>query len=461
VSSITPGVALEAERVLDPTEDRFLKDHTFSRRISVIDPDMTPLPVLPLTMTLEMMAEAAAGLAPGWRLIGMRDVRAYRWIAVEGERLPLRIVARRRTSGSHLEFEVQVHASGPPGADRASNLAAEGTILFGPSRPAPATAEPFVLAGERTEPRAPEQVYEEYLFHGPSFRGIVAVNGLGDDGMRMTLEALPPDGLFRSTTSPGLLVDPVLLDAAGQAVGYWATERLGDGYIYLPFRVEGLALFDSPPSVGERVGLRGRITKVDEGLVRADWELVREDGRLWARCQGWEDRRFAMPRRIVGFFFSPRDSMLSDPWPPGAGAEAPAPGAFRLGLDRFPKGFFATQVTIWERTLAYTVLAPAERGYWRSGDVPAPHRIVWLLGRIAAKDAVREELKRSHGLVLCPADIVLRPDDRGRLIPDGPWTGSIPDVPAVSVAHEEGSAGSDAREGSPTFAVAWITPDGE
>jgi hypothetical protein len=462
VVSLTPGESLEARRALDPAEDRFLRDHSFSRRISALDPEMTPLPVLPLTMTLEMMAEAAAVLAPGRPLIGMRNVRGHRWIAVDGDQAALRIVAHRRSSVSGLEFDVQVYESGPPAADRAAIRVAEGTMVFGESRPETATAGPFVLPDERPAPRTIERIYEEVLFHGPCFRGVIAVTGLSHEGLRATLEVLPSDGLFRSTPRPGFLVDPVLLDVTGQAVGYWATEQLEAGYIYFPFRLEELTLFDAPLPVGERLTFRARINQAAGGLVRADWEVVRADGRLWARCRGWEDRRFEMPQRIVDFLYSPRDSMLSDPWPPRAGeaAEPPAPRAVRIEQDLFPKGFFTASGAIWERTLAHTVLAPAEREQWRSPEVPAPRRIEWLLGRIAAKDAVREELEHRHGLVLCPADIVIRTDEQGRLIPEGPWAGRVPEVPALSLTQGEGWAIAVAGAGDPALAATWFTPDG-
>jgi acyl transferase domain-containing protein len=453
VSSFAPGESLEATRVLDPSEDRYLKDHTFSRGISALDPDLLPLPVMPLTMTLETMAQAAALLAPGRPLLGMRDVRAYRWVAVDGDLMALRVVARRRLAESGLEFDVQVHESGPPGTNRPTIPVAEGTMIFGDSHPESVTAGPFLLAGEQPTSRPPEQFYEEILFHGPSFRGLFAVDGLSDEGVRARLEVLPSNGLFRSTSRPSLLVDPVLLDLAGQAIGYWATEQFGDGYIYLPFRLDELTCFDSPLPAGERPEFRARITRSADGLLRADWEIVRGDGRVWARCRGWEDRCFEMPRRIISFMYSPRDSMLSDLWPPGerAPAEFAASRAFRIGLDRFPKGFFTALGAMWERTLAYTVLAPSEREEWRSLEVPAPERIGWLLGRIAAKDAVRDELRRRCGIVLCPADVLIRQGEQGRLVPEGLWASSVPAVPTVSIA----------REGESILAVTRFTPNGE
>jgi hypothetical protein len=78
IVAFEPGRRLLSRRALDPEEDRFLLDHTLGGRVSVTDPTLTALPVMPFTMTLEMAAEAAALLEPGRRLVGMRDARPRR-----------------------------------------------------------------------------------------------------------------------------------------------------------------------------------------------------------------------------------------------------------------------------------------------------------------------------------------------------------------------------------------------
>src|SRR6185503_13267082 len=97
-------------------EDRYLRDHTLGRDVSTLDPGLAGLPVMPLTMSMEMLAEAATALVPGKRLIGMRDVRAYRWMAMEGETLTVRLVATAQDDGREVAvqaFEGEAPASGP------------------------------------------------------------------------------------------------------------------------------------------------------------------------------------------------------------------------------------------------------------------------------------------------------------------------------------------------------------
>jgi hypothetical protein len=94
VLNYVPGVTITVERRLNLEEDLYLADHAF-----VFAPGVKPmsacLPVLPMTMSLEAMAEVAACLVPGYGLLGFEDVKAARWIElVDTNVLTLNITAR-------------------------------------------------------------------------------------------------------------------------------------------------------------------------------------------------------------------------------------------------------------------------------------------------------------------------------------------------------------------------------
>ena len=81
-----PGRTLVMRRILDLCEDHFATHHTVGgREISKVDPGQYGVPVMPMTFTLEMMAEAAAVLVPGLVVTSVRDVRLYRWLAYDEE----------------------------------------------------------------------------------------------------------------------------------------------------------------------------------------------------------------------------------------------------------------------------------------------------------------------------------------------------------------------------------------
>jgi len=445
VVSLTPGQELVALREIDLEEDIFLQHHTLGGRVSVYDDRLLALPVMPLTMSMEIMAEAGAMLLPDRLLIGMQDIRAYRWMAFDEGRLALRIVARREAPDK-VRVEVrEADRSAAEGLVGAPII--EATMVFGDAYPEPPAVVKFSLRGERPSRWTPERLYSEGMFHGPSFQGVASVDRWGEDGAEATLRALPADRLFRSTSHPSFITDAVLLDAAGQLVGYWIAEHLETGFNVFPYRVEALHLYASRLEPPGRAKCQARIALVGDKQVRSDIDVLGPDGRLRMRLVGWEDRRFDLPRPFYRLRTSPREAILSTPWPAPV-ARFPVTEDFvcyRLG--GFPDDFFETSQMIWRRVLAHLVLSRQEREVWRNLTGPEKRRTEWLLGRAVAKDAVRVFLKHRYGMELCPADVAIVADEHGQPVVQGPWTSEIGNLPVVSLAHSSGVAVALAGDG--------------
>jgi phosphopantetheinyl transferase len=90
--------------------------------------------------------------------------------------------------------------------------------------------------------------------------------------------------------------------------------------------------------------------------------------------------------------------------------------------------------------LADLVLSPAERQQWASMRAVEKRLQEWLLGRLAAKDAVRRLLAENLGLNLAPTEIEIVPDSYGRPRATGAWTSWLPAEPPISIAHSDGTA---------------------
>ena len=100
--------AITVDYVLDLDRDRYLADHTF-----VCAWDVKPLeqclPVLPMSVSLEIMAQTAAHLAHGFGLIGFEEISATNWIALrEEKRMTLRIQAQRIESDDEGIARIEV-----------------------------------------------------------------------------------------------------------------------------------------------------------------------------------------------------------------------------------------------------------------------------------------------------------------------------------------------------------------
>jgi acyl transferase domain-containing protein/phosphopantetheinyl transferase len=422
----------------------FLRDHTLGRDVSVADPDLTGLPVMPLTMTMEMMAEAASLLVPGLRLVGMRDVRAHRWLALDTDARRIEIAATRNG-----EDTVYVRVQEADGDAQAKPIA-EGMMKFAAAYPVAPAVTSFTLKRATGSQWTPDRLYPEAMFHGPMFQGVASMDRLGEDGATATLRILPRDGLFDTGAEPKLVTDPVLLDQPGQVVGFWTVQRLQRGFLIFPFLLEALDIYEPPAQPGLKLTCLARITLEGEHLVRSDLDVVDRRGRVHARFAGWTDRRFDLPRSVYRFLLSPRDVAISDPWP-AALAASPARDemvACRLDSNAFPAEFFTAHGGIWQKVLAAIALTTRERDQWRALKLPPLRRLEWLLGRIAAKDAVRQYLRDRFGIALCPADVEILPDTNGRPTAAGVWATQVPARPVVSLSHTGGIAVAVVADGN-------------
>ena len=436
IISHTPGSELTVQCLVDLEEDIFLQDHTLGSEVSISDESLRPQCVIPMTASVEMIAETAARLVPDKLVIGIKDVQAHRWIPVGDEPTTLRITARKHTSVTGEEVAVRIRvitdeADSEPASDSA---VVEGTVLLADTYSQPPVIEAFSCRSERLPKYTARELYQEKLmFHGPRFQGVVSLDKSGEDGIIGQLEVLPNGDLFRSNPSPLFIIDPFLLDAAGQLVGYWPLEYLETGFIAFPIRLQGLHLYGPMPHPGQRLECRVRINEVTPQQVRADVDIIGEDNRIMMRLIGWEDWRFNWTAELFNFWRFPRSTALSTPWDdPIVGF--PVPESFlcyRLNTLRSDQ---IVSKDLWVNL----ILNRRERETWHNIPGPESRRTKWLMGRWVAKDAVRMFLKRQYGKELYPADIEITTDEYGNPLPCGLWTDDIEDVPVVSLAHTDG-----------------------
>jgi malonyl CoA-acyl carrier protein transacylase/acyl carrier protein len=447
VLSLRPGEELVALRTITVDQDLFLRDHTLGRQISVTEPDLTALPVMPLTMSMEMLAEAASILAPGLVLVGMKDVRGHRWIVLQDGAVTLRCVARRVPGNVRHEVQVQIfeETAFAQGAAQARPLV-EGAMVFGTSYAEPPAAPALALKGERPSRWASDSLYREGMFHGPAFQGVVSMDRWGEDGAEATLVALPADGLFRGRDGRSLVTDPVLLDQPGQVVGLWTAECLETGFVVFPFHLEALHLYGPRPEPGTKLRCLARILLPGDGQVRSDLDVVTADGHVWARFVAWEDRRFDVPAPLHRSIQSPGDAEFTIPVVLGAVSSVPDDPRVccRLDLAALPRRLFEGHGGLWRGVLAHLVLSRRERAVF--GALEPAGQIDWLLIRVVAKDAARRFLVEKFGLRVPPADVEIVETDHGRLRAAGAWAQSTGEPIPVSVAAYGGSLFAAAGE---------------
>jgi phosphopantetheinyl transferase len=360
------------------------------------------LPTLPFTFGLEIIAEAARAIRPDRELVEIVEVEARRWIAIDdaGE-LPLKVVGR--LSGAD-RIVVEVF---PEGEDRASLV---GTAVLASARrsPAPPVNPPKL---DRPSPCTGEQFYAAGpLFHGPMFHVIRELREIGDDAASADVLVSDPAPWFSEPPAEGTILNPVLLDGLAQVAGYRAWL---DGVLVLPVSLGRMTVFEALPPPGAVVRCVARLSRNDGRLVDIDIDAFSDDGRPLLRLEGLRSWRVFCHPSLLELNHRPHEIEIARRWRLPDGTDCFSVGLEDLG-DLGPD---------W---IARLYLDEKEWRRFRSHG-----RIDWLLGRIAAKDALRDRM-RSAGGVRHPIEISI--DNSADGTPEV-TTGSGRETTAFSIAH--------------------------
>jgi hypothetical protein len=274
------GGSFEVLRHLDPLRDRYLRDHQLGGR-----------PVLPMAVACELMAEVAALAGSGLEVVAVRSLKVLHGIVMGNGPRTIRIVATPRGGTSGKATEIAVTITGIEDDQRpcyravvelASGLSSAGSI------------QPPSFRELRPFPLSVEEAYRQWLFQGPLFRGLVAVNGVQADGISGSLRPSSPVELIAGGPDVPWLIDPVVIDSGLQLYILWA--RLHWDMIPLPSRFQAYRRHGrlTGPQVDCRVRIR---PESGSGILHADLFFLDSDGHMLgvledveAACQRPVDR---------------------------------------------------------------------------------------------------------------------------------------------------------------------------
>ncbi|MCB1700649.1 MAG: polyketide synthase dehydratase domain-containing protein [Halioglobus sp.] len=431
---------LRIQHRVDVQRDLFLKDHTLGSAPSARDNTLLALPVIPFTFSMEIIAEAAAFLlGNGYIVRGMQNLRGYRWLTLDHGVITLNIHAKRVPSNTDEQrVEVRLYQLTETGPE-SGVLVFEGIVRLAQQFEAPPAVLEIDLGETSPSVLADEHLYRTGMFHGPRLQGVKHLRRWSGRGIEADLETIGLQQYFAGFDQPTFQTDAGLMDAAGQLVGYWLTEQYGSDFNCFPFQVDSFQQFAPMPAAGERTLCRAAIGFTEEKHIRADFDLLDTGGKVIARLQGWQDRHFSIPHVFYECRLNPQTAHLSVPWMQGE------TGLVTRRVDAFPENFLEDAWAIWKRVLAHIMLNSNERAVWYALPEHGPRRTDWLLGRIAAKDAVRQWAIQQHGIALAPADIEIRANAQGKPLVDCPALGAV-GVPEVSITHNSYAAVATASE---------------
>jgi acyl transferase domain-containing protein/NAD(P)-dependent dehydrogenase (short-subunit alcohol dehydrogenase family) len=183
-------------------------------------------PVLPAAVAVEIAAEAAAIVWPGWQVAEVANLRLLNGFRLEDDRpreLEITVNGSEHGDASGFSASVELRSAGEGG--RPNYRASVRLTDTLPQEPAPLWANGFAPAAA---PLSARDAYRDILFHGPCFQAVTRLVGLDESGIVADVAATRPAQFGRDGgTGAEWLFDPALIDAAAQLAWVWSCRLRG------------------------------------------------------------------------------------------------------------------------------------------------------------------------------------------------------------------------------------------
>jgi hypothetical protein len=220
------------------------------------------------------MAESAAAGWPDLQVVEMTDLQVLRGLVLDDGPRPVRVLAKPSgsPSGNGVEIEVSIAGVAPQAPLHYKAIARMGSEL-----PASPSLNDFSLSDVMPLPLSLEEIYRQWLFHGPLMAGICDITGIGVDGIAGDLLPSMPERCLEGNAQGPWIIDPVVLDSALQLIIVWT--RTQWDMTPLPARMRSYRRFGALS--GQRIKCQMRIKADSAGhIVHCYVAFYGDDGQL-------------------------------------------------------------------------------------------------------------------------------------------------------------------------------------
>jgi malonyl CoA-acyl carrier protein transacylase/phosphopantetheinyl transferase (holo-ACP synthase) len=432
ISRLACGVCVELRLSLD--WHHYLQDHAIGGEV---DHDGQKIYLLPLTVALEMMAEAASLLMPGMLVVRLSNIRAYKRIRVGKEGMIIRLIAEpiEKESGmvsvSIVREEIQLKDS----LNESEKLMACDVVFANNYKTDERTEKPPMQAITPTaKPKSTSLYGPGSMFHGPRMQSVLSIEGVSDLSIYGSAEARQVHDWFPAQAAePNFLIDPLLLDNSTQFVLYHLFERNEPVDALLPFMIDFLDIYKPLSELSGQVSVYVKFNSQSSRGTDAEISIANSDKEVIAHFHSIKSRRIILDEPWRSFVQDPGSIHLSQS----------TSTLFEHSLDGenlVHRLMTEDELPSDEATLAWCadyVLTSTETKIFESLSNGKRKR-EWLLGRICAKDAIRLLLNRNRQDDLKCADIEILADAAGSPAAKLASNHVVPGSLHVSITHKAG-----------------------
>jgi NAD(P)-dependent dehydrogenase (short-subunit alcohol dehydrogenase family) len=255
---LQPNGSVILEHVLSVESDPYLSDHRLDGK-----------PVLPAAGALEWMAELVQVSWPDWQVVGVRDLRVLRGLVLETDAgRPILLRARASTHADSASLDVTVEILDPV----QKRPFYQAMVMLQPElSPSPQVETLLATPLSTGVAIAPQEAYQNHLFHGQCFQLITAIDRLNEQGIDARVNPSPlPQWLSPQrlgTASAHWLFDPGVIDTAPQLAIVWA--RVQHNTTALPSRFGAVTRYRCA-SAATPLQVAFRVSHVDENSLTYD-----------------------------------------------------------------------------------------------------------------------------------------------------------------------------------------------
>jgi len=387
------GTVFEEPLHLTLEEHPYLLDHAVIRQPVdwPISDDLNP--VVPFTMTIELLAEVALRQVSGEKLIRLENIQALRWIELER---PFDAVVK----GEWIADDVLLLELGDY---------ARAECVFADQWPEPAEKylDGFDIGPVIMERYPSKTLYEKFSFHGPQYHSAIYQEAVCARGMKGKVQKQPGKGS--------------LLDCMGQQLGLYLHLTQTENTISFPIRLKELCFYSDIFDQEGIFDFSMLVTRLNDSIAAGDM-MYRRDGKIWCTAHDFVVQRFANYLPVWEIILRPQTSLL---------AEKKAPGVFYTENSAQNNLLFL---------LAKRYLSVPDREKYASLSSAKQQR-EHIISRIALKDAVRDYTIDENGLMLFPIEFYCLNDETGKPSVHGyGQAADIVDNLCVSITHKGDAA---------------------
>jgi phosphopantetheinyl transferase (holo-ACP synthase) len=186
----------------------------------------------------------------------------------------------------------------------------------------------------------------------------------------------------------------------------------------MPIGIDRIRFFASDLQPGESAHAQVRIRRLDEHNCVSDLLLRNAEGAVHTAIQGWSTRRYQMDGGFLSVIRQASRHPASQLIPPNVA----------LFEDRY-------DTAIMRDYICRRYLTESERDTYQS--LSPRRRRQWLAGRVAAKDAIRDWVRRERGVaVIYPQEVIVGAEASGAPRVHANVTQTVPSGLHVSISHK-------------------------